>query len=130
MCSISCISAHRSSASDHSRASSGRTITGRRDAEGHGPGHGFVLEQFDGQGNAARVREASKFGAVPGHGQAGTANHRQPPQHADATGTRNTIAPATHARRSHCISDTAGSDARRGVRDDRRARSAIGTAAA
>jgi len=29
MCSISCISAHRSSAADHSRASSGRTITGR-----------------------------------------------------------------------------------------------------
>ena len=81
MCSISCISARRSSASDHSRASRGRTITGRRDAECHGPGHGFVLEQFDGQGNAARVREASKFGAVPGHGQPGAANHREAPQH-------------------------------------------------
>ena len=81
MCSISCISARRSSASDHSRASRGRTITGRRDAESHGPGHGFVLEQFDGQGNAARVREASKFGAVPGHGQPGAANHREAPQH-------------------------------------------------
>ena len=80
MCSISCISARRSSASDHSRASRGRTITGRRDAECHGPGHGFVLEQFDGQGNAARVREASKFGAVPGDGQPGAANHRQAPQ--------------------------------------------------
>ena len=122
MCSISCISAHRSSASDHSRASSGRTMTGRRDAERH---------RARARLRARAVRRAGKRRARPRGGQV-RRGARQPAARYGESSTAATtptprergtaIAPASQTMRSHCDKREAGQRALCGASRSRRSR--------
>ena len=96
MCSISCISARRSSASDHSRASRGRTITGRLMPNVMGPGTASCSSSSTGRETprASARRASSARCQATGSPVRRIIDRRHS---TDATGIRNRMVPATHA---------------------------------